>query len=219
MRGVVGCADGSHLVDHGTGRTVLHATLAGEAAARMRAIVAGADAVKFVFAQDQVLHDDRGEMILSYVRTWSRDLVRAEVVTDHPHWEHADGVTAVIAIGAAAEIERTHGAIASSLGDAAQIVTFPVRRDPGVWAMLVRAAGHTKGTALQRIADAHGITTGEIVAVGDWHNDLPMFAVAGRSFAMGQAPDDVKAAATDRLVADSSTGGGIVEAARRAGLL
>jgi hypothetical protein len=55
--------------------------------------------------------------------------------------------------------------------------------------------------------------------VGDWLNDLPMFQVAGRSFAMGQAPDAVKSAATDVLDATATTGGGIAEAARRAGLL
>jgi hypothetical protein len=46
-----------------------------------------------------------------------------------------------------------------------------------------------------------------------------MFRVAGRSFVMAQAPDEVKAAATDTLRADLTTGGGIAEAAERAGLL
>jgi HAD superfamily hydrolase (TIGR01484 family) len=221
IRGVIGCADGSHLVDHATGSAVLHATIAGERAARMREVMQRASAIKFVFAQDQVVHDDEGEPVLGYVRTWSRDLVRAERVTDHPHWEHEAGVTAVVAIGDGAEIERTCEALEGAIGDAAYVVRFPVARAPvaGIWAMLVRAAGHTKGTALARIADLHGITPAEIVAVGDWHNDIPMFAVAGRSFVMGQAPEDVKRTATDRLEAHSGTGGGILEAARRAGWL
>ncbi len=52
--------------------------------------------------------------------------------------------------------------------------------------------------------------------MGDWINDVPMFRVAGRSFAMRQAPDTVKAHATDQLEADVSEGGGIAEAIRRA---
>jgi hypothetical protein len=36
---------------------------------------------------------------------------------------------------------------------------------------------------------------------------------------MAQAPEQVKEAATDRLEADTSTGGGVAEAAIRAGLL
>jgi hydroxymethylpyrimidine pyrophosphatase-like HAD family hydrolase len=54
------------------------------------------------------------------------------------------------------------------------------------------------------------------VAVGDWVNDVPMFHAAGRSFVMGQAPEHVKRSASDRLLADLHTGGGIAEAIREA---
>jgi hypothetical protein len=50
-------------------------------------------------------------------------------------------------------------------------------------------------------------------------NDIPMLKRAGRSFAMAQAPLEVKAAATDILKASAMTGGGLAEAALRAGLL
>ena len=43
--------------------------------------------------------------------------------------------------------------------------------------------------------------------------------VAGRSFAMAHATEEVKAAATEHLRADVTTGGGVAEAAERAGLL
>jgi hydroxymethylpyrimidine pyrophosphatase-like HAD family hydrolase len=77
----------------------------------------------------------------------------------------------------------------------------------------------TKGTALEWIARHEGIDASQVVAVGDWLNDIPMLRTAGRSFVMNQAPDEVKAVATDLLDADVSTGGGIAEAAERAGLL
>jgi hydroxymethylpyrimidine pyrophosphatase-like HAD family hydrolase len=63
------------------------------------------------------------------------------------------------------------------------------------------------------------VTAAEVVAVGDWLNDIPMLRRAGRSFAMAQAPHAVKAAATDILKASAHTGGGLAEAAQRAGLL
>jgi hypothetical protein len=85
--------------------------------------------------------------------------------------------------------------------------------------MVVRASSCSKGTAVEWLANHHGISTEEVVVVGDWLNDLSMFAVAGRSFAMGQAHDALKAVATDVLDATAKTGGGITEAARRAGLL
>ena len=48
--------------------------------------------------------------------------------------------------------------------------------------------------------------------MGDWLNDVPMFRWAGRSFVMGQSPDEVARHATDRLRATSRTGGGVAEA-------
>jgi hydroxymethylpyrimidine pyrophosphatase-like HAD family hydrolase len=53
-----------------------------------------------------------------------------------------------------------------------------------------------KGVALGVACDALGIEPNTVVAFGDAPNDLPMFGVAGASFAMGQAPASVRAAAT-----------------------
>ena len=86
---------------------------------------------------------------------------------------------------------------------------------PGKHAVMVRAAGPTKGTALAELCRRAGISLAQAVAVGDWINDVPMFEVAGRSFAMGTAPDDVRAKATDVLSATALAGGGIAEAIRR----
>jgi hydroxymethylpyrimidine pyrophosphatase-like HAD family hydrolase len=81
--------------------------------------------------------------------------------------------------------------------------------------MVVRAAGGTKGTALAWLADHHGLAMEETVCVGDWLNDVSMFGVAGRSFAMGQAPHEVKQAATDVLEETNETGGGIARIVER----
>ena len=59
----------------------------------------------------------------------------------------------------------------------------------------INAAGVTKGRALQAYADLKGIPLERVVAFGDQHNDLSMFAVAGLSVAMGNAPATVQAAA------------------------
>jgi hypothetical protein len=76
----------------------------------------------------------------------------------------------------------------------------------------VRAAGGTKGTAIRWIAEHEGVTLAETVCVGDWVNDVPMFEVAGRSFAMGQAPDEVKSRATHVLQETVMAGGGVARA-------
>jgi hydroxymethylpyrimidine pyrophosphatase-like HAD family hydrolase len=105
--------------------------------------------------------------------------------------------------------------LTGALGAALRIVTFsvpPIRK----FAMIIRAGGPTKGTAVTWLAEHHGCLPADVVAVGDWLNDVPMFEVAGRSFAMGQAPRELKDCATDELEADGQDGGGIAEAVRRA---
>jgi hydroxymethylpyrimidine pyrophosphatase-like HAD family hydrolase len=85
--------------------------------------------------------------------------------------------------------------------------------------MIVRAAGIDKGTAIDWLCQHYGVAPEETVAVGDWLNDVPMLRRVGRGFAMAQAPDEVKAVASDVLKADAFGGGGLAEAAERAGLL
>ena len=81
--------------------------------------------------------------------------------------------------------------------------------------MLVRKAGCSKGSAVEFLAAHHGCTLDEVAVVGDWINDVPMFEVAGRSFVMGQAPEHVKAKATDRLETTARDGGGVAAAILR----
>lgn len=61
--------------------------------------------------------------------------------------------------------------------------------------------GITKGSALEKLRNHHGIHPHQTIAVGDGRNDIAMFewAVAGGgiSFAMGQGPDEVLAAAAE----------------------
>lgn len=57
------------------------------------------------------------------------------------------------------------------------------------------AAGANKGAALARLCERLDITPEQVMAFGDGDNDLEMLSWAGCSFAMGNAPEAVKAAA------------------------
>lgn len=61
--------------------------------------------------------------------------------------------------------------------------------------------GVNKATGLARVVELLGVPRTGIVAVGDGRNDIDMFqwvvAGRGRAVAMGQAPDEVKAAASE----------------------
>lgn len=59
----------------------------------------------------------------------------------------------------------------------------------------VTAPAANKGDGIAAIAEAAGVPLSQACAIGDMPNDLPMFARAGLSIAMGQAPEAVRAAA------------------------
>jgi Cof subfamily protein (haloacid dehalogenase superfamily) len=51
-----------------------------------------------------------------------------------------------------------------------------------------------KGIALEQLAKSKGIAMENIMAIGDNYNDLSMLQVVGHSVAMGNAPEEIKAA-------------------------
>jgi ribosomal protein L27 len=220
-RGPLACIDGAHIVDAATEQELFHAALGPEEAESLRALLREHAPACFLFAEDEIVHDASGDEYLGYVRTWSPRVVRHHLTVEHPHWGSARGVSSVVCLSSEEGISALARDIRTRVGERAQVGTFPLPSLPGhsLWGMIVRAAGASKGTAVEWLARHHGIGREEVAVVGDWINDLPMFAVAGRSFAMGQAPDHVKRAATDVLEATSDRGGGVAEALRRSGIL
>lgn len=67
-----------------------------------------------------------------------------------------------------------------------------------------------KGDGITALAAVYGVPLTEVAVIGDMANDLPMFARAGLSIAMGQAPPAVRAAA--RFVTTSNTDDGVAHA-------
>ena len=63
-----------------------------------------------------------------------------------------------------------------------------------------------KGTAVQAFAKWYGVDVAETCVLGDQHNDIPMFRVAGHSIAMGNAPADVAAQAVYRTATNEEDG-------------
>ena len=208
IAGAIACVEGSHLVEVGTRRTLAHHAMSPDVTALLRATFGAHELASFVFEADGIHHDEDGEPFTGYVRTWSPNMQLVEEALDAAAWANAP--LAAVAIGEREAVAAAHAALRAH-ADRLFAVSFSVSMCPGKHAVLVRAAGPTKGTALRALCDDAGCTLAEAVAVGDWVNDVPMFEVAGRSFAMASAPDAVRAKATDVL-----DGGGIAEAIRRA---
>jgi hydroxymethylpyrimidine pyrophosphatase-like HAD family hydrolase len=63
-----------------------------------------------------------------------------------------------------------------------------------------------KGTFVQAMARRLGISLDAVATIGDMQNDLAMFRTSGTSFAMGNATDDVKKAATHVTASNEEEG-------------
>ncbi len=70
--------------------------------------------------------------------------------------------------------------------------------------------GVNKSTALERVRTALGIAGDDVIAIGDGRNDIEMLAWAaglgGRGIAMGQAPEEVRAVASESTARDTDDG-------------
>jgi hypothetical protein len=81
--------------------------------------------------------------------------------------------------------------------------------------------GADKRVALEAIAESLGVPMAEVLAFGDWHNDVPMLAAAGGAVLMGNAPAEVAAKLNHHNLYRTGTndGDGVVQALERFGLL
>lgn len=212
VRGTVAVMNGTEIVDVGTG-VASHARYLGQGArSATRRILAEHGVSAFLFESRRIHYGEADARMRPYLEVWTEHLATHADVFEHAPWEVADEVVAVCAAGPAEAIALARRACHDALGDSVQTVTFATF--DGEAFLKLRCAGDDKGTALVRMAEERGTTAEATVAVGDWVNDVPMLQVAGRSFAMAHARDEVKAAAKDTLEA-SREGGAIAEVARR----
>jgi len=66
--------------------------------------------------------------------------------------------------------------------------------------------GIHKGTVVVRLAKLFGVSTEQVAVIGDGPNDVDMFKQAGVSIAMGEAVDEVKAAARYTTASNDADG-------------
>lgn len=117
--------------------------------------------------------------------------------------------------------ERVAGltaAIRAEMDGTVTVVNTDSLLSPGThcWAEVYHGAC-SKGQGALLLARTLGIPARDIVAVGDNYNDLDLFALAGRSVAMGNAPEAVRAAADEVAPPVSAHGAAVVLEAIAAG--
>ncbi len=212
LEGPVACVDGAQIVDTLTDRPILHATLGAPDADLVRDTFAEHGDCTFLLAGDEVIHDEGGREHLAFMRVWSPRQRPTVDVLRHDAWHAAQTLTAVVALGDREKLQRAADALEGRVSK----LLFKAPGHDDFFGLYVRALGFDKGGALTWLAAHHGVALADTVAVGDWLNDVPMLKLAGRSFAMGHAPPEVCAVATDRLEQTPQQGGGVARAIERA---
>lgn len=221
LRVPVACVDGCHVVHSESHQDLVRHHIESEVRKILHGLLCKTNLAVFAFAKDIIVHDVRGAQYADYLRTWSNQMNRVRDLFEPSSWEALDEVTSLVIIGSEQDTRAAVEAITAACAEHLQLAHFPLLRAPMShrWVVLIRRAGITKGTAVTWMAQYFGVDLKDVMVVGDWLNDLPMFAVAGHSFVMGQAPDEVKSAARYQLKANSHTGGAIAEVAEICGLL
>ncbi|UQA56392.1 HAD hydrolase family protein [Polyangium aurulentum] len=208
------CADGSILACATTGAPLEQQAIDLEIVeASLRALV-GHELAPFAFMHD-VIHGDAADGALAvYVRHWTPSLMFHPDLLAGASWRKRGEVAMIFGIGPREGVLAAVEALERAFGEKLAIDRFSLHQG-GPWALRAQPRGCSKGEALARLAARTEVGPESVAVIGDFWNDLSMFAWAGRSFAMGQAPETVRLAATDRLEATAETGGGVAEALER----
>lgn len=206
------CADGAQIVQPATGELIARKSLPGKATRAAIAVLSACKLTPFVLTHEAI-HARRGaESLAPWVVSWSPEL-RLHA-PDEPAWPQLRDVAIVLGVGARDAAADALASLGDALPPSAGAVAFPMGSDD-VWGVRIQARGSSKSTGLSALAARLGIRRTDVAYIGDWYNDICVFAWAGRSFSMGHAPLDVKRHAGEVLHATRKDGGGVAEVMAR----
>ncbi|MBL8603510.1 MAG: HAD family phosphatase [Myxococcales bacterium] len=208
------CSDGAVVIESPSGEVVYQHYLEARLIEEVTHALGDHALHAFWFSHDEIVGEEGAGALRSFVETWSPRLTFHPRLIGSSAWETRHTVSMAAGIGPREGVERIVEQLVVRHGKAVQVATFPAWRSDQ-WTVLIRSAHVDKATGLSQVAQRLGITAREVAVVGDWHNDVPMFRWAGRSFAMGQSSPEVAQHATDRLSTDHRQGGGVAEAIAR----
>ncbi len=210
VQGSVAVMNGTELVDVGSREVIYGQYVHDHHRHAIRDLLHGFGLAPILFGADRIHHDDRGAHLNDYLRTWTPDV--------HHHGDlHLDhwATERLVAVAATGDHDAVVQAAEAIAADYPELRPTKFTTWSGHGFLELRAHGDDKGTAIERLAAERHLDADQVVAVGDWLNDLPMLARAGRSFAMKGAAEAAIDAADHTLTAVRGEGGAVVELASR----
>ncbi|MET0247634.1 MAG: Cof-type HAD-IIB family hydrolase [Sphingomonas sp.] len=199
----IGAFNGGTIL-HPDGRILSAEHLGAETVTRTLALIDRPGVIRWLFARGQWYADRLDEDFTPRERVSSNQ--EPVLCTDLARFaEETDKIVAVSPDHAMlAELEAE---VAAALGTRATVA----RSQP--YYLDVTAVAANKGDGVAALAAELAVPMDAVAVIGDQRNDLPMFARAGLSIAMGQAPDEVRAAAVQ--ITGSNAEDGVAQAIDR----
>jgi len=192
--GVLFTRDGTVIERHCLPRSIAEA---------MIAMIAEAGITCWVFADDEWLSNDAADPHTA--REVQSANVQPVITTDFaPRMDRIDKIVGVSDDHAV--LADLQARAVTTFGSGATIaLSQPYYLD-------ITATVANKGDGIAFLAKAYGVALDAVAVIGDQANDLPMFARAGLSIAMGQGAENVKAKAM--MTTDANDADGVAAAIR-----
>lgn len=212
LDGAIVCGDGATIASAVTGEVIDSRTVDEAHAEGLVHTLREHGLIPFVFSHGAIHAEESAREYDDWVRIWSEHIHYHPALTETDAWRGAATVAMTLGIGDDAAVTAAFDLVEQRWGAHVLNTRF------GFGDRHMLRSFHpenSKGAALARLAARLGIPREDCVVVGDWYNDLSMFEWAGRSFAMGGAPEEVASAATDRLDTPAGSGGGVAEVVER----
>ena len=198
--GIVGsaiCSNGGLIVDLATGGVVRERLLETEVATRLvHALRERIPGIVFAVEHEAFSHEPG-------FAAWGWEPPIGTRVADAIELLE-DPTTKLILRHADHEVDAIAAVARELAGDGATVV------QSGGEAVEVTAVGVNKAAGLAELAAEHGIEAADVVAFGDYPNDVPMLAWAGRGIAVANAHADVLAIADEVTTSNDDDGVAIV---------
>ena len=194
--GLAICSNGAVVIELGTGETVKHRALATEVALEViRELRARLPEVTFATETEAQF-----ALEPAFQGAWDGWKPPAGTGTATRSSSSSLPVTKLIARDPSGPNARLAEVAADVVGERAAVSMA------GEWVVEINVAGVNKGAALEELAADLGVAADEVVAFGDYPNDLPMLAWAGTSVAPANAHPDVLAAVDETTASNDEDG-------------
>jgi Cof subfamily protein (haloacid dehalogenase superfamily) len=196
--GLAICSNGATVYDLDAARVLRERTLETEVATKLvQALRERAPGVHFAVESDAELSLEPG------FNAWDWEPPPGMRIADALELV-AGPVTRLIVRHDTHELEVLAALVEELAGESASVLR------PGEWTVELSAVGVNKAAALAELCEEQGLTADDVIAFGDYLNDLPMLAWAGRSVAVANAHPEVIAEADEVTASNDEDGVALV---------